>query len=273
MTRISRDTALALLLSVGLTMSPVAVRAQSSRGFSESGNGVSVGRPPSAPPSTPVLRPPSPPAAPPAPQGIPMPGQGFSPPNQPGFPNRNPQVIYSPTIVYGVPYPVPVPDDSGAGPSYDSPYPSYGGAAPYPSYGDSSYPSYGGASPYPSYGGAPYPNYGAAPPPAAPSSPPDPSSVPGVLVYPTGRYELRGDGGVEPYRWVWIPNPPPPPPAAAPGTPGATSPSDMPTPPTAPPRSRDVTVYRWTDGEGIVHFTDSLDSVPKEYRAQAKPAL
>ena len=185
-----------------------------------------------------------------------MPGQGFSPPNQPGFPNRNPPVIYSPTIVYGVPYPVPVPDNSGAGPSYDSPYPSYGG--------DSPYLGYGGATPYPSYGAAP---------PPAPSAPPDPSAVPGVLMYPTGRYELRGDGGAEPYRWVWIPNPPPPPPAAAPGTPGMMSPSGMPTSPTAPPPSRDMTVYRWTDREGIVHFTDSLDAVPKEYRSQVKPAL
>jgi len=46
-----------------------------------------------------------------------------------------------------------------------------------------------------------------------------------------------------------------------------------PTPAPAAPRSREVTVYRWTDSEGIVHFTDSLDAVPKEYRPQAKPAL
>lgn len=33
------------------------------------------------------------------------------------------------------------------------------------------------------------------------------------VVYPHGRYVLRGDGVSVAYRWVWIPNPPPPPPA------------------------------------------------------------
>jgi len=30
-------------------------------------------------------------------------------------------------------------------------------------------------------------------------------------------------------------------------------------------------MYRWVDVEGVVHFTDSLDVVPQEYRSQAKP--
>ena len=34
------------------------------------------------------------------------------------------------------------------------------------------------------------------------------------VVYPHGKYVLRGDGVSVAYRWVWIPNPPPPPPAA-----------------------------------------------------------
>jgi len=42
--------------------------------------------------------------------------------------------------------------------------------------------------------------------------PPPPLSVPTVVQYPHGRYELRGDGTTTPYQWVWIPNPPPPPP-------------------------------------------------------------
>src|SRR5207244_2943713 len=46
-----------------------------------------------------------------------------------------------------------------------------------------------------------------APPlPVAPAPPP---SMPSVVEYPTGRYELRGDGEASPYTWVWVPKPPP----------------------------------------------------------------
>jgi hypothetical protein len=34
------------------------------------------------------------------------------------------------------------------------------------------------------------------------------------VVYPTGKYELHGDGINYPWQWVWIPAPPPPAPAA-----------------------------------------------------------
>ena len=44
---------------------------------------------------------------------------------------------------------------------------------------------------------APAPAYSAAPAPAEPT----------VIQYPQGRYELRGDGIVTAYQWVWIPNP------------------------------------------------------------------
>jgi hypothetical protein len=40
--------------------------------------------------------------------------------------------------------------------------------------------------------------------------------APRVVEYPTGRYELRGDGISTPYTWVWIPNPPPAPPPPPP---------------------------------------------------------
>ncbi len=43
---------------------------------------------------------------------------------------------------------------------------------------------------------------------------PPPASLQTEVVYPHGRYVLRGDGVTVAYRWVWIPNPPPPPPAA-----------------------------------------------------------
>jgi len=64
----------------------------------------------------------------------------------------------------------------------------------------------------------PYPYY---PPPVVYSAPAQPS-VPLVqreVVFPHGRYVLRGDGVTEPYQWLWVPNPPPPPalpPAAQP---------------------------------------------------------
>ena len=98
----------------------------------------------------------------------------------------------------------------------------------------------------------------------APAPPPTPS----VIEYPTGRYELRGDGVTTPYTWVWIPNPPPPPP---PGPP-----SEAPAPP-APAVSGDQSparhsqLYRWTDEQGVVHWTNRWDVVPEEYRTQAKP--
>jgi hypothetical protein len=96
-----------------------------------------------------------------------------------------------------------------------------------------------------------------------------PPPMPSVVQYPTGRYELRGDGFTTPYQWVWIPNPPAAPPPPAP-------PAHQPTP-SGPPASTkpeppgNTTVYRWTDAEGVVHFTDRLDTVPPRYRPQAKP--
>ena len=90
----------------------------------------------------------------------------------------------------------------------------------------------------------------------APSAP-----IPSVIEYPTGRYELRGDGVTAPYRWVWIPNPPSAPPAASP-------PADAPASP-APPASgsaRPTTVYRWTDEQGVLHLTDRRDTIPARYR-------
>jgi hypothetical protein len=108
--------------------------------------------------------------------------------------------------------------------------------------------------------------YGYAPPvvytqpvttPIPPAPPPPPA--PSVIQYENGRYELRGDGMTTPYTWVWIPNPPPPPPPAPPAPRVADS-----------PPSRPSQLYRWTDEQGVVHLTDRLDSVPRQYRAQAK---
>jgi hypothetical protein len=60
-------------------------------------------------------------------------------------------------------------------------------------------------TPAASYG----PTYAAVPAPAAPAPPPR-----SEVVYPHGKYVLRGNGVTSAYQWVWIPNllPPPPPP-------------------------------------------------------------
>ena len=85
-----------------------------------------------------------------------------------------------------------------------------------------------------------------------------------VVQYPTGRYELRGDGITIAYRWVWVPNPPStppaPPPTVTPGPPPAAAPAE--------PSARHSTLYRWTDRDGVVHWTDNPATVPKEYRAK-----
>ncbi|HXJ82264.1 MAG TPA: DUF4124 domain-containing protein [Candidatus Methylomirabilis sp.] len=89
-----------------------------------------------------------------------------------------------------------------------------------------------------------------------------PPAPPSVIDYPTGRFELRGDGAATPYTWVWIPKPPPAPPAASPAPsvsaarPGPSAASDE--------------IYRFTDDQGVVHWTDQWDSIPDRYRRQAK---
>ncbi len=88
-----------------------------------------------------------------------------------------------------------------------------------------------------------------------------PSPMPTVVQYPHGRYELRGDGMTTPYAWVWIPNPPPPPPPAAPQ--GAPASGD------GSPAGHSQ-LYRWTDEQGVVHWTDRWDAVPQRYRTQAR---
>jgi len=127
-------------------------------------------------------------------------------------------------------------------------------------------------APPPVYYGAPasyappaYYNYN---PPAAYSPPGGgtvsvaPPPMPTVVQYPTGRYELRGDGITTPYTWVWIPNPPSAPPPAAPPT-GEPASGD-------PPPARHSQLYRWTDEQGVVSWTDRWDAVPERYRTQAK---
>lgn len=97
--------------------------------------------------------------------------------------------------------------------------------------------------------------------PAPPQAPP----ASNVVEFPTGRYELRGDGVSTPYTWVWIPNPPTSPPPAAPTAP-PVGPSSGSGP--VPPRAGQL--YRWTDAQGVVYWTDRLDAVPEQYRSKVK---
>ena len=101
----------------------------------------------------------------------------------------------------------------------------------------------------------------------APNSTVSVAPTPNVVQFSTGRYELRGDGMSTPYTWVWIPNPPtspppPPAPAAEPGVSGGAS-SGL-----APARAGQL--YRWTDKDGVVYWTDRIDAVPEQYRSKVK---
>jgi hypothetical protein len=144
-------------------------------------------------------------------------------------------------------------------------------AAPYyPYYPPDYYPPYYQPSYYdpPVSYSAPAAYYGAQPSgtvavaPAPPQSPPAPT----VVEFATGRYELRGDGVNTPYTWVWIPNAPTAPPAAPSAPPVDPSSGSS----QAPPRAGRL--YRWTDAQGVIYWTDRLDAVPEQYRSRVKSA-
>lgn len=116
---------------------------------------------------------------------------------------------------------------------------------------------------------APPPAYAPSPlyaPPAAAYQPPTTyyqrEPEPRVVVYSTGRYELRGDGVTTQYIWVWVPNPPAGPPPESPSEQPPSAPGSKASP------SHDA--YRWTDEDGVTTWTDRLDRVPERYRAHAQ---
>ena len=106
---------------------------------------------------------------------------------------------------------------------------------------------------------------------------PSPLPMPALNEYPTGWYQLRGDGMTTPYVWVWISKPPPPPTEAPPATPLAPS-----SPPSQAPRepwsmlplqqssTSSGTLYRWIDEQGVENWTDRYDTIPERYRVQAQ---
>ena len=152
-------------------------------------------------------------------------------------------VAAAPTVVYATPYYYPPPAAYYPPPYYDPPV-SYGAPVSY--------------SPSVSY--APPPNGTVSVAPA-----------PNVVQFATGRYELRGDGVSTPYTWVWIPNPPTAPPPPAPTAPPAAEPSPNGGSGRAPARVGQL--YRWTDAQGVVYWTDRLDAVPEQYRSRVKSSL
>jgi hypothetical protein len=102
------------------------------------------------------------------------------------------------------------------------------------------------------------PAYAAPPAPAyAPPLQQDVQPIQREVVFPTGRYVLRGDGVSTPYTWVWIPNPPTAPPGGVPGTPSGS-------------RETERAIYAWTDGNGVTTWTDRLSKVPPDHRAKAR---
>ncbi len=151
--------------------------------------------------------------------------------HQPFFHHARPFGMIAPPVVYGSPYFYDEPDDDAA--AVYAPPAFY---APPPS------------------GSVPV----ATPPP--PPAPP----LPRVVEFPEGRYELRGDGVSAPYMWVWVP--------AAPTAPPLSSRPAEPSPPPSgeKARARPSQLYRWTDPDGVVHWTDDLGTVPGKYRARVQ---
>ena len=87
---------------------------------------------------------------------------------------------------------------------------------------------------------------------------PAPPPPPTVIPYPSGRYELRG-----PSRWEWVPNPSGS--SLAPSLVPSSSRSES-GPASLPNRG----LVRWTDDQGVTHWTQGLDAVPERYRPKAK---
>ena len=176
---------------------------------------------------------------------------GFAHPAHPIFIHKPPFFFHRPFFPFGVGVVAAAPVVWGA-PYYPSDYSPYYQQPYY----DPSMSYYSAPA---AYAGPPAGNVAVAP--APPQAPPSPT----VVEFSTGRYELRGDGVNTPYSWVWIPNAPTSPPPAAPTGPPVDPSSGS---GQAPPRAGRL--YRWTDAQGVIYWTDRLDAVPEQYRSRVK---
>jgi len=153
--------------------------------------------------------------------------------------------------------------------------------------------------PYPYYGDAPYPyQYGpqldvSLPTVQSQSQLDLSSSIPREACYVSGCYRLQGDGVTVAYQWIWVPAPPPPPavipypsgryelrgPSRWEWVPNSSSDLSL-TPAAATPSSKKGEpnpagatfhgLFRWTDENGVTHWTQGLDAVPEQYRPKAR---
>ena len=153
--------------------------------------------------------------------------------------------------------------------------------------------------PYPYYGDAPYPyQYGpqldvSMPVVQSQSQLDLSSSIPREACYVSGCYRLQGDGVTVAYQWIWVPAPPPPPavipyptgryelrgPSRWEWVPNSSSDPSL-TPAAATPSSKKGEpspggttfhgLFRWTDENGVTHWTQGLDAVPEKYRPKAR---
>jgi len=137
--------------------------------------------------------------------------------------------------------------------SYPFAYPPYAYAPPYPYAYAPRYP-YAYAPPVyaaPRAATYPPPPVVYSPPPSVSSSPPVAPTPPGPavqreVVFPNGKYVLRGDGVAQPWQWLWVPSAPAtaPPPGPQTAPPPRARPDDIqapgwqaPRPPSADPRT------------------------------------
>jgi hypothetical protein len=90
---------------------------------------------------------------------------------------------------------------------------------------------------------------------------PAPPPPPAVIPYPNGRYELRG-----PSRWEWVPSP-----SASPSAVPSAAPSSSRIPEPGAAVLSQYGLYRWTDDNGVTHWTQGVDAIPERYRSKARP--
>lgn len=108
----------------------------------------------------------------------------------------------------------------------------------------------------------------ASPPVSAAVSGPAALPTPTLVDFPTGWYQLRGDGVTTPYAWVWIPKPPAEAASVAGVSPSTSGPTAVASPGAKDSRQERGVAYHWTES-GVTTWTNRLDRVPKRFRDEA----